>query len=174
LPDFGDAPRLSLAATVFRVVHKGVDPLSSRGSELNGGRYDPPGTKGILYASFEKAVAVAEVTKGLKARGINPEDYGPDEWWAYELELASDRVLDLTDPKVMEALNITHSSIVANEIAITRQIGKQAIEAGFDAIIAPSAAHPGGKNIVIFLAGTSQPLRVRASTAVDLSEKDDW
>lgn len=170
MPDFHDAPHSSVSATVFRVVRKGVDPLSSRGSELNGGRYNLPGTKGILYASFEKAVAVAELAKGLKARGINPNDYGADEWWAYELELTSNRVLDLTDPKVVETLRITRASMLGDEVAITRQIGKQAIEAGFDAIIAPSAAHPEGKNIVIMLTAASQPPAVRASTPVDLSE----
>jgi RES domain-containing protein len=76
-----------MSATVYRVVYKGIDPLSSRGSELNGGRYNLPGTKGTLYASFEKVTAVAEVAKGLKMRGINPKEYGPDDWWAYELEL---------------------------------------------------------------------------------------
>ncbi len=172
MPDFAGAPRSSVNATVYRVVRKGIDPLSSRGSELNGGRYNLPGTKGILYASFEKAVAVAEVAKGLTARGINPDDYGPDEWWAYELEVNSTRVLDLTNPRVLEALQITGASIVGDEVAVTRQIGKQAIEAGFDAIIAPSAARQQGNNIVIFLTAASRPPEVKASTAVDLSRRD--
>lgn len=154
------------------MVRKGIDPLSTRGSELNGGRYNLPGTKGILYASFEKAVAVAEVAKGLKARGINPKDYSPDEWWAYELELTSNRVLDLTDPKVMEALQITRASILGDEVAITRQIGEQAIDAGFDAIIAPSAAHQQGNNIVILLTAAAQLPAVKASTPVDLSGQE--
>lgn len=161
-----------VSATVYRVVHKGIDPLSSRGSELNGGRFNLPGTKGILYASFEKVTAVAEVAKGLKARGINPNEYGPDDWWAYELELTSSRVLDLADPKIMERLQISAAAIVGDEGAVTRQIGGQALEAGFEAIVAPSAAREEGKNIVIFLSATAQLPTIMASTPVDLSQND--
>lgn len=160
-----------MSATVYRVVHKGIDPLSSRGSELNGGRYNLPGTKGILYASFEKVTAVAEIAKGLKARGINPEEYGPDDWWAYELELTSSRVLDLTDAKVLEKLQISAAAIVGDEVAVTRQVGKQALEAGYEAIVAPSAARGEGKNLVIFLSTAAQVPTVKASTPVDLSQE---
>lgn len=171
MPDFHDAPRSVVSATVYRVVSKGIDPLSSRGSELNGGRYNLPGTKGVLYASFEKVTAVAEVARGLKLRGINPMEYGPDDWWAYELELTSSRVLDLTDPKVLERLQISAAAIVGDEVAVTRQIGKQALEAGYEAIVAPSAAHEGGKNLVVFLNAAAQVPTVKASTPVNLSQK---
>ena len=171
MPDLHDAPRSAVSATLYRVVHKGIDPLSSRGSELNGGRYNLPGTKGILYTSFDRATAVAEVAKGLKGRGINIGDYGPDDWWAYELELTSTRVLDLTDPKVLEKLQIRGAAIVGEELAVTRRVGEQALAAGYEAIVAPSAAHKEGKNVVIFLTAAAQVPKVKASAPVDLSQK---
>jgi len=140
-----------MSTTVYRVVHRGIDPLSSRGSELNGGRYNSPGTKGVVYAPFDKATAVADVAKGLKTRGINPEDYGPDHWWAYELELIARHVLDLTDPKVLEKLQISAADLVGDDLALTRQVTQEALSAGYDALVAPSAAHGQGKTVVIFL-----------------------
>lgn len=171
MPSLEDAPRTLLSATVYRVVRKGIDPLSSRGSELNGGRYNLPGAKGVLYASFEKVTAIAEVAKALQGRGINPEEYGPDDWWAYELELTSSRVLDLTDRKVLERLQMTVAALVADDVALTRQIGRQALDAGYEAIIAPSAAHEEGRNLVIFLNAAAGLPTVKASTPVDLSQK---
>jgi RES domain-containing protein len=124
-----------------------------------------------LYASLEKVTAVAEVTKGLRARGINPEEYGPDDWWAYELELTWSRVLDLTDREVLERLQISAAARVTGDVAVTRQIGRQALDAGYEAIIAPSAAHAEGKNVVIFLSAAGRVPAVKASTPVDFSQK---
>ena len=169
--DFSGVPRSAVSAPVYRVVHKGIDPLSSRGSELNGGRYNSPGTKGVLYASFDKATAVAEVTRGLKTRGINPDQYAPDHWWAYELELTSTRVLDLTDPKVLEKLQISAAALIGDNLALTRQIAQEALTAGFDTLVAPSAAQAQGKNVVILLGMAAQVPTVKASTPVALSKK---
>lgn len=169
--DLGGVPHSAVLATVYRVVHKGVDPLSSQGSELNGGRYSSPGTKGVLYASFDQATAVAEVAKGLKMRGINTEDYGPDDWWAYELGLISTRALDLTDPKLLEKLHISRTALLGDDLALTREVAKEALAAGYDALIVPSAALGQGKNVVIFLSAAGQVPTVKASTPVDLSKE---
>lgn len=168
--DFSDVPHSAVSATVYRIVHKGIDPLSSRGSELNGGRYNLPGTKGVLYASFDKATAIAEVAKGLKMRGINVDDYEPEDWWVYELQPVSTGALDLTDPKVLEKLQINATALVGDDTALTRQIAKEALAAGYNALVAPSAAHGEGKNAVIFLSMGAQVPTVKSSTPVDLSK----
>jgi RES domain-containing protein len=171
LPRLDDAPQTALSATFYRVVHRGIDPLSSRGSELNGGRYNLAGSKGILYASLEKITAAAEVARGLRARGINPGEYGPDDWWAYELKWASSRVLDLTDHSVLERLQISEPALVADDVGQTRQIGRQALDAGYEGIVAPSAAHRAGRNLIIFLGAVAQVPVVKASSPADLSQK---
>ena len=168
MPGFQDAPQIALSSVVYRIVRSGVDPLSTRGSKLNGGRYNAPGVDGALYASVEKATAVAEITKGLTARGVNPHDFGPRDWWLYELELNVSKVLDLTDAKVLAHLQISAPSLVADNVNATRQIGQQALAAGFQAILAPSATHH-GKNVVILLGPTTPTPLVRSSAPIEIS-----
>jgi RES domain-containing protein len=169
LPGIGDAPRTPLSAIVYRVVFKGVDPLSTQGSALNGGRYNSPGVTGVLYASFAGDTAIAEVTKGLIARGINPQSYAPGDWWMYELEVSLDAVLDLTDPGVIERLQLAPERLLQSDAAYTRQIGKQASEAGYEAMIAPSAARIGEKNLVVFLESADRIPTVKSSRPAKLS-----
>lgn len=172
MPSLDDAPRAAVSATLYRVVQRGIDPLSTQGSALNGGRYNLPGTEGVLYASFEKVTAIGEVARGLRARGIDPQEYAADDWWAYELELSSSRLLDLTDQNVLERLQVSAVALVANDVTLIRQIGKQALDAGYEGIIAPSAAHEGAKNLVIFLNAVPEVPTVKASTPVDFSREN--
>jgi RES domain-containing protein len=122
-----------------------------------------------LYSSFEKATAIGEIARVLKTRGVDPKEYGRDDWWAYELELTLSRVLDLTDQGVLERLKISTAALMTDDVMLTRNIGRQALDAGYEAIIAPSAAHAGGENLVIFLSSGTQVPTVKASTSVELS-----
>jgi hypothetical protein len=58
---------------------------------------------------------------------------------------------------------------MTDDVMLTRNIGRQALDAGYEAIIAPSAAHAGGENLVIFLSSGTQVPTVKASTSVELS-----
>lgn len=148
---------------------KGVDPLSTEGSARNGGRYNSPGVTGVLYTSFESGTAIAEVAKGLIARGINPQSYAEGDWWTYELEVPVDAAIDLTDAQVLEHLQISAERLIQSEAEFTRQIGRRAADAGFQAMIAPSAARPGEKNLVVFLGATKRLPVVRSSRPVKFS-----
>ena len=150
-------------------MRRGVDPLSTLGSERNGGRYHDPGVAGVLYTSTDRATAIAEVVRGLKARGIDPESFGPQDWWVYELRISPDSVLDVSDPANRAELNVSAAALVADNTDETRRIGRQARDAGFQAVFAPSAAAPGSNNLVLFLAAISDTPEVLSSTAVELS-----
>jgi RES domain-containing protein len=169
LSGFGDAPRKSVSAVFYRVVFKGIDPLSTLGSAQNGGRYNSSGIVGLLYSSFVSETAIAEVARGLIARGINPQSYDAGDWWLYELEVSLDSVLDLTDPTVTRGLQIDSQSLVHADPAYARQIGKQAAEAGYEAMIVPSAARPGEKNLVIFLGAAARFPAIKSSRPAKFS-----
>jgi RES domain-containing protein len=122
-----------------------------------------------LYTSTDRATAIAEVVRGLKARGIDPESFGPQDWWVYELRISPDSVLDVSDPANRAELNVSAAALVADNTDETRRIGRQARDAGFQAVFAPSAAAPGSNNLVLFLAAISDTPEVLSSTAVELS-----
>ena len=155
--------------TVFRIVRAGVDPLSTLGSQANGGRYNDHGSTGVLYTSQDKATAVAEIIRGLRARGVNPKNFGPEDWWVYEIRVSLTRLLDLEDGVTRAGLDVTPEILLSDDTTQTRRIGNYARRQGFQAILAPSAAIV-GNNLVLFLGELSATPEVISSTPVDLAE----
>lgn len=74
-------------------------------------------------------------------------------------------VLDLTDPAVTSALGVTEAALVSDDYDVTLSIAVAAVEAGFNGILAPSAALTGRRTIVVFPNGmpavTAGPSPVR-------------
>jgi RES domain-containing protein len=151
------------------VVKAGVDPLSTKGSELNGGRYNERGMSGVLYTAMQKSTAIAEVVRGLKARGVNPRNFGPEDWWVYEIRVEASKVLDLEDAKTRSAVGVNAADLVANDTGETRRLGKYARDHGFHALRAPSAAELGKENLVLFLDKLPGIPEVISSAPADLS-----
>lgn len=163
-----DFPKVSVRAVVHRVVHKGYDPLSVEGSFKAGGRYNIAGRFGALYTSLDETTAAAEVARRLNLGGIDPAAYPPGEWWDYEVEVELDKVLDLTDPAVAASLQAAPRSLTGADVAFTRRLADEAHAAGFQAIIVPSAAIGGSKNLVVFLDKLPELPRILASHPVQL------
>jgi RHS repeat-associated protein len=102
-------------------------------------RYTGPGYSGV-YAGTSPATAQAEIAH-----------YGALE--GRELVSRSTRVenvLDLTDPRVRQALGVNVAEIKSNDYTKTHELGRFAKENGFNAILAPSARSPHGSNLVVF------------------------
>lgn len=165
-------PRSRLSATVFRVVREGLDPLATTGSLKAGGRFNHPGEFGALYTSLDSTTAAKEVVRGLRRRGIDPEEFSEGAWWVYELEVELEAVLDLTDANVLERIGIQQDSLTGTEINSTREIAAQARQQGYEALLVPSAAVPKSHNLVVFLDRlqtrpnvlSSRPVRFREET----------
>ena len=146
-----------------------MDPLSTLGSQANGGRYHDRGVAGVLYTSFDKATAVAEVVRGLRSRGINPDNFGPEDWWVYEIRVQVTNPLDLRDNATRSTLGVSTEALVSDDTVETRRIGDYARANGFQAILAPSAAAVDTNNLVLLLDRLPARPEVVSSTAVDLS-----
>lgn len=155
--------------TVFRVVRAGVDPLSTLGSQANGGRYNDRGVASVLYTSLDKATAVAEIARGLRNRGIGPSNFGPEDWWVYEIRVSLTELLDLGDAATQLSLDVTPEILVRDDTVETRRIGNYARDEGVQAILAPSAAAVGSDDLVLFLDKLPARPEVISSTAVGLS-----
>jgi RES domain-containing protein len=146
-----------------------VDPLSTLASRANGGRYNDRGVAGVLYTSLDKTTAVAEIIRGLRTRGVNPSNFGPEDWWVYEIRVSLKQLLDLKDEATRASLDVTSEILVRDDTVQTQRIGGYARDQGFQAVLAPSAATVGSDNLVLFMDKLPARPEVISSAAVDLS-----
>lgn len=160
-----------MSAKIFRVVREGLDPLATTGSLKSGGRFNPPKEFGALYTSLEAATAAKEVARGLRVRGVDPDQFPTGTWWIYELEVKLGSVLDLADADVVRRRGTQESSLTGGDLTATRRIAAEAREQGYEALLVPSVAAVGSKNLVIFLENASFRPIVLSSKPVSLSEK---
>jgi len=136
-----------------------------------GGRFNPPNEFGALYTSLDPKTAAQEVATGLRMRGIDPEQFPEGAWWVYELEVKLESVLDLTDPAALEQGGIPAGSLTGSDVNATRRIAVGAKERGYDALLVPSAAAVGSKNLVIFLDRAQTRPVVLSSKPITVGEK---
>jgi hypothetical protein len=66
------------------------------------------------------------------------------------------RVLDLTDPHVRELLGVTIDELVSDDLSRCQSLAVEAREAGFDGILAPSAALDGEITLALFSSAISK------------------
>jgi RES domain-containing protein len=165
-----DLPRSPLSAVVFRVVREGLDPLTVTGSLRAGGRFNPPNEFAALYTSLDRTTAANEVARGLRQRGIDPGQFPEGAWWVYELEVSLESVLELTDVDVLQKSGLERDSLTGSDVNATRQIAAEARAQGYEALLVPSAAVSGSKNLIIFPDKVSSRPNVLSSKPVSLSE----
>lgn len=65
------------------------------------------------------------------------------------------QVLDLTDPEVRAAVGLTEADLIGDEYTHTQAVATAAAAAGIAGILAPSAALPGRRTLVVFPAGAA-------------------
>ena len=108
------------------------------------GRYSQPGEIAIYTSLGEDKTAWNTVLEELR-------DVADQDLVLASRQVKLDRVLDLTDANVRQALGITHKQIVEDEdYKLTHALGNLARKHGFEGIIAPSAQDNNGKNLIIF------------------------
>jgi hypothetical protein len=75
------------------------------------------------------------------------------------------KVLDLTEPSIVSTLEATDAELIGDDYDLTQRIAAAAISAGFEGIVAPSAALAGRTTLVVFSSGmhavNAGPSRVR-------------
>ncbi len=133
------------------------DILSARGSLHAGGRFNFINVFEVLYLSCDLHTCIEETTKSAHLPEMEVANVLPQTLIGIEVMLS--RVLNLTHATVRRRLRITKKSLIADDWeklqnvdkqeAFTQQIGRLAREAGFEAILVPSAVTR-GKNLDIF------------------------
>lgn len=143
---FSRVPVKPFAGTVYRAISSrhASQPLSMRGAFLFGGRYNLKEYFGSLYASLDKATPAAEI-----ARVSGP---APDSRYLLaSLRVRFSRTVDLTNRMALRLGHIPAESLTSDSYIATSELGLRAWEAGIEALLVPSAALPGGVNLVAFL-----------------------
>jgi RES domain-containing protein len=115
-------------------------PLSGEGARQVGGRWNPRGVA-ALYLAEGQATVTAELRRLAERQQRSLADFLPRTLIEYELELQA--VLNLRDTTTLDAAGLTHSQLRGDDQAPCREMGEAARYAGYEAVIAPSAAGEG-------------------------------
>lgn len=131
------------------------DLLTGLGAKINGGRWNPPGSFAAVYLGTAAETAVSEYLAHQRYFGFRDSDALPCTLVGLELQLQA--VLDLTDGEVRKALGVSEARMLDDawrkakkHESLTQAIGRLAFEAELEAILVPSSAAPGAKNLVVF------------------------
>ncbi len=129
----------------------GLNAFSGAGSQKASGRFHVKGRFIIVYTSTDLQTAGWEYLNTAASIGIDTASLLP--YIAISAEAKFSRVLNLTHPAVRRTLGVTLVELrtsawnAASQETKTQLIGRLAYEAGFEAILAPSAG--GGRNLNI-------------------------
>lgn len=150
----------SFRGTVYRSSAPGyanaADLLRGTGSQVHGGRCNPPASFSTIYAACTVSTAIAESEAHARYYGWDLADVWPRMLVAVDVQLRE--VLDLTDGTIRQSLQISEQRMTdddwrklndhAGAESLTQAIGRAAFEAGLEGIIV--RACDGGRNLVWF------------------------
>jgi len=102
-----------------------------------GGRFNPPHSFPVLYLCLTRPCVVAELSRQADRQGLAASDLLPRELWEFRVEL--EKVLDLTDAAILDAVGLAAADLVREDHRLTQQIGEAAHEFDFQAILSRSA-----------------------------------
>ncbi len=130
-----------LEVIVYRHLSSRYETLDSSGSLKAGGRWNPKGEYGALYTASDEETTIAELHRLAERQGLNLEDLAPRDLVSIQASLS--KVLDLTDREILDQIGISKNGIVGNDISLCLEVSRLAHDAGFEAILAPSATKKG-------------------------------
>lgn len=124
--------RVSINQTVWRAVRQGRDPLIG---SAPAGRWDP-GVFDVLYTSFERDGAIAELHFHLSRQPVFPSKV---QFTVNEIEVRTSSTLRFVDLNELKPLGVDIEDYAKILDGRTQEIGDAAAFLGFDGIVAPSA-----------------------------------
>lgn len=150
----------------FRIAERSWDaPLSPDHSRKRGGRWNPPGSFGVIYLNRTVELARAQVRRKLEPRGIRPEDLdpaaGPN---LVTVDIPRKRYVDAVSTAGLESLGLpaTYPRSKSNrEVPHSdcQPIGRKAWEAGEHGIACRSAAAENFEELALFDRGLALAAR---------------
>jgi RES domain-containing protein len=131
-------------------------PLSAIGSIKGGGRYNAQGDFEALYLADRPDNTLREVRMLRDDAGF-PVAVPDAPKIIFTVDVRLQRVVDLSDDAVCAVLGVSFDELITpwrlivalGRVPTTHVLGAAAREAGIEALIVPSAQHPGSKNLVV-------------------------
>ena len=140
----------------WRICKREYAELDGEGARLYGGRWNPRGVAAV-YGSLTPETAMAETLAHAAYYHLPVHSAMPRTFVAIEFSLS--KVLDLTDGSVRQALRVSdkrmlkcdwRSEVRNGRTPITQAIAAAAYGSGLEGLLAPSSAHAGGLNLIVF------------------------
>lgn len=138
---------LSLSASVWRQCRPSRGLLAVDDPPSYPGRFHRVGDRATWYSSLSEDDAWAQFFRHNPQGGVDPMEVLRRIGRARVADLV---VLDLTDPRTRRLAGITLKQLRSNRYAACQALGRAAREAGFEGILAPSAALHGENTLVVF------------------------
>lgn len=145
---------------VWRHIPKGEHSLHTGYILRAAGRWNRPGVYGCLYTAFSKEGAIAEYKKSLERESINLAKAKPRELVTIKVDI--NPVLDFTNKRT-SLVPLSSTFLVGDDpddLEKCRVLADTARDRGYAAIIVPSAALKGEKNLVIYIDGLAGNIQV--------------
>lgn len=123
------------------------------------GRWNRHGEYGCLYTALTARGAIAEYAKMLQHAGLEPHADRERDLVSIEVEI--ERVYDVTDAKTLAGLGVTVDDFTDDSpsgLELCRSLADAVRSDGYSAILSPSAALHGEKNLNIYFDGLAQGL----------------
>jgi len=119
----------------YRHISPTFDPLSTRGAELHGGRWNKPGTP-ALYLALSMETARAEFDRLVDLRVQAASDLHPRNLVRVQLNLAE--VVDLQDDSVLRELGAKDGRYENLSTTLCQAAGEMVAGTGASGLLAPS------------------------------------
>jgi RES domain-containing protein len=146
---------------VWRYVPRGAHALHVGFILLARGRWNRYAEYGCLYTSLSPEGARAEYAKELRRIGIDAAADQPKDLVSLTIGVA--RVLDLTDASRRDHFGIGVEALTGDsedDLESCRLVADLARLEGYDAILSPSAALDGTRNLNLYIDGRADHLRL--------------
>lgn len=146
---------------VWRYIPRGAQPLHAGFILLAAGRWNRHGEYGCLYTSLSPDGALAEYAKELQRLGIDPTADQPKD--LVSLNVVAARVLDLTLAAERRRVGVSLATLTGDTddaLEQCRLVADLARLREYDAILSPSAALAGARNLNLYIDGRADHVRL--------------
>lgn len=111
-------------------------------------RWQRGGVIDAIYLADTEETAWAEWYRALAESGVPPQQALPRDLWRWEISLPD--VADLSTPEKLERVGLLAPTPSRRQWPAFQEVGEVLHAEGWQALLAPSAARPGGRVLCVF------------------------